>query len=137
MQYFIRINHEEVYVTEEVYKAYCHGQRKERYFRESDIHNNTYSYNALDTDEMNGCDLFPDRQSSTVEEQVQKHMETTALSRALQALEPEERDLIRRIYGYDQSLRQVSRESHIPLSTLHYRVGSILKKLRGLIGDTV
>ena len=37
MKYFIRIDNETVFVTEEIYKAYCQGQRKERYFRESDI----------------------------------------------------------------------------------------------------
>ena len=47
MKYFIRIDNETVFVTEEIYKAYCQGQRKERYFRESDIHNKTVYYDAL------------------------------------------------------------------------------------------
>lgn len=38
MQYYIRIDNRNVYVSEEIYKLYCKGERKERYFRESDIH---------------------------------------------------------------------------------------------------
>ena len=58
MQYYIRIDNRNVYVSEEIYKLYCKGERKERYFRESDIHNKTFYYNALDTEDLNGCDLF-------------------------------------------------------------------------------
>ena len=49
MQYFIRIKDQEIPVTEPVYKLYCQGERKERYFRESDYHNKVFSYDALDT----------------------------------------------------------------------------------------
>ena len=61
MQYFIRIRGQEIPVTEPVYKLYCQGERKERYFRESDYHNKVFSYDALDTEEMNGCKLMADR----------------------------------------------------------------------------
>ena len=54
MQYYIRIDNRNVYVSEEIYKLYCKGERKERYFRESDIHNKTFYYNALDTEDFNG-----------------------------------------------------------------------------------
>lgn len=132
MEYFIRVNYEEIEVTEEVYKAYCQGIRKERYFRESDIHNGIFSYNALDTGEMNGCDLFPD-QRAEVEKQVELRLETEELLKALRRLSDKELALIRRIYFYDQSLRRVSQDEGIPLSTLHYRIKTILKKLRKLM----
>ena len=58
MQYYIRIDNRNVYVSEEIYKLYCKGERKERYFRESDIHNKTFYYNALDTEDFNAVICF-------------------------------------------------------------------------------
>ena len=58
MEYYIKIGRQKVPVSEAVYKEWCRGERKERYFKESDIGNNVFSYDALDTDEINGCDMF-------------------------------------------------------------------------------
>lgn len=133
MQYFIRVDNQNIFVSEEIYKLYCKGERKERYFRESDIHNKTYSYNALDTEERNGCDMFQDTASKPVEEQAEELLERSMLLSAVRFLDEREQDIICRIYCYNQSLRQISRETGIPLTTLHYRHGQILRKLRGLM----
>ena len=82
MQYYIRIDNRNVYVSEEIYKLYCKGERKERYFRESDIHNKTFSYNALDTEDLNGCDLFQDTRSKPVDEQAEEALERSLLLEA-------------------------------------------------------
>ena len=60
-------------------------------------------------------------------------MERSLLLKAMKGLDPRERDMIRRIYCYDQSLRQISRETGVPVTTLHYRHGKILRKLRSLM----
>ena len=133
MQYYIRIDNRNVYVSEEIYKLYCKGERKERYFRESDIHNKTFYYNALDTDDFNGCDLFQDTRAKPVDEQAEEALERSLLFEAMKDLDPREKDIIRRIYCYDQSLRQISRETGVPVTTLHYRHGKILRKLRSLM----
>ena len=133
MLYYIRIDNRNIYVSKEIYKLYCKGQRKERYFRESDIHNKTFYYNALDTEDLNGCDLFQDTRSKSVEEQAEEALERSLLLKAMKGLDPRERDMIRRIYCYDQSLRQISRETGVPVTTLHYRHGKILRKLRSLM----
>ena len=57
MEYYIKIGRQKVPVSEAVYKEWCRGERKERYFKESDIGNNVFSYDALDTDEINGFAL--------------------------------------------------------------------------------
>ena len=72
MDYYIKINGNPVPVTEEVYKAYCRGERKERYFRESDIRNQTLFYDALDTDEIRGSDMFGDPFAESVEETAER-----------------------------------------------------------------
>ena len=48
MNYYIQIDRRAIPVSEEIYKAYCKGIRKERYFAESDIHNHIFSYDSLD-----------------------------------------------------------------------------------------
>jgi RNA polymerase sigma factor (sigma-70 family) len=53
-----------------------------------------------------------------------------ALARLLVALEPEARDLIRRRYLEQHTLARVSRETGVPLSTLHDRERALLARLR-------
>ena len=74
MDYYIKLKNTQIPVTEEIYKAYCQGARKERYFRESDIRNQTFFYDALDTEELNGSDMFSDPAAESVEDAVQKHI---------------------------------------------------------------
>ena len=133
MKYFIRIDNETVFVTEEIYKAYCQGQRKERYFRESDIHNKTVYYNALDTAETNGCDLFSDPAVPSIEQTIENRIDCFHLKNALKGLKKEELDIVSRIYYYDQSLRQAAKETGVALSTLHHRHRKVLEKLRGMM----
>lgn len=129
MDYFIKLGNQEIMVTREVYKEYCRGQRKERYFREGDIRNHTFSYDALDTDDMRGEALFADKEGG-VEQQVEEHMMGEALAKALKELDDEETELIERLYVYEQSLRQVAAQKKLAVSTLHYRHKKILQKIR-------
>ncbi len=129
MSYSIWVNNKEVPVNENVYKAYWKGVRKERYFAESDIHNHTFSYDALDTEEMNGSDMFPSVSQTSVEEQVIVTLETEQLYLALEQLSDEEIYIVRQLYFYDISLRKLAENLQIPLSTLHYRHHRILQKL--------
>lgn len=130
MEYYIWIENQKIPVTEQVYRVYWQGRRKERYFAESDIHNKVFSYDALDTEEMNGGDIFSDPDCRTVEQQAFTAIDSCILQKALAALTPEERDLIARIYYYGQSLRQISAEKDIAFTTIQYRHKKILKKLR-------
>ena len=130
MDYAIWISKERIPVSEAVYKAYWQGVRKERYFVEGDIHNHTFSYNALDTEEMNGCDIFSNSNDIPVEDQVIRSLDMKRLESALEQLSREERTLILRLYYYDESLRNISRSSGVPLTTLHYRHRKILSKLK-------
>ena len=130
MDYFIMVNQQKVFVTEAVYKEWCRGERKERYFREGDAANGLFSYDALDTDEYSGCDLFADTSGLSVEAQAERHLLYEQLRRGVGKLAPEERDLILRLYVYGQSLRGIARERQIPLSTLQYRHQRVLKKLK-------
>lgn len=132
-EFFIWINKLPVAVSETVYKTYWKGQRKEKYFAESDIHNKVFYYNALDTEETNGSDIFFDEVSPPVDEQVIRNMEIDKLHNALAQLSSKDYALIYRLYFYGKSLRAISREDNIPLSTLHYRHKKILEKLKDIL----
>lgn len=136
MEYSIWIDGKEVPVSEKVYRVYWKGVRKERYFAEGDIHNHVFSYDALDTQEMNGKDLVCRDSDISVEEQVIRGLEETRLYDAMARLSEDEYYIIERIYFDNMSLRKLSQESGIPLSTLYYRHQRILRKLRGLFGRT-
>ena len=130
MDYYIKLKNTQIPVTEEIYKAYCQGERKERYFRESDIRNKTFFYDALDTDELNGSDMFGDPDAESVEETAEKHLLLERLRQAVSDLSQEERDMLCRLYVYEDSLRAFSRERQVPVSTLHARHQKLLEKLR-------
>lgn len=130
MDYYIKINRKEVPVSETIYKAWCKGERKERYFLEGDIHNGVFSYDALDTEDLNGCDLFSYASQTSVEAVVEKKVWMNNLSKAVDLLDQEEKDLIKRLYYYEESLRNVAKDNEIPVSTLHYRHKKVLKKLK-------
>lgn len=98
MEYYIYVNGEKITVTEAVYKEYCRGERKERYFTEGDIHNQVFSYDALDTEELNGSDMFADLHTKTVEDQVEQKLLKESLKKAMQQLNPAERELVKRLY---------------------------------------
>ena len=68
-----------------------------------------------------------------MDEQAEEALDHSLLLEAMKALDSKEKDIIRRIYCYDQSLRQISRETGVPVTTLHYRHGRILCKLRSLM----
>ncbi len=133
--YFIWMNQHPISVSEDVYKAYWKGQRKERYFSESDIHNHVFYYDALDTEETNGSDIFQDETCLPVEEQVLKNIEIDRLHDAMNKLSAHDYELITRLYFYGESLRSISKTTNISLSTLHYRHKSILKRLKKLLAD--
>lgn len=133
MDYYIKVNRRNVPVSEEIYKAWCKGERKERYFLEGDIHNGVFSYDALDTEDFNGCDLFSYAAQAPVEAVAEKRFLMKDLSKAIGTLNDDEKDLIKRLYYYEESLRKTAQEYHVPVSTLHSRHKKILNKLKNSI----
>jgi len=130
MNYYIKVKDTKVPVTEEIYKAYCQGTRKERYFRESDYHNKTFFYDALDTEELSGSDMFCDPEAESVEETAERHWLLERLRESMKELSESEREMLCRIYVYGDSLRALARTKKIPVTTLQARHQKLLKKLR-------
>lgn len=130
MDYYIRVQDIQVPVTEEIYKAYCQGARKERYFRESDYRNKTFFYDALDTEELNGNEMFCDPAAESVESLAERRWLGERLREAIKDLNEGEKELLGRLYLYEESLRAIARSSGVPVTTLQARHRRLLQKLR-------
>ena len=130
MDYYIKVEGIPVPVTEEVYKTYCRGERKELYFRESDRKNNTFFYDALDTEELNGCEMFSDPTAESVEEAAEKLWFLGKLRESMKELNESEQEMLCSLYVYGKSLRAFARMKRIPVTTLQARHQKLLRKLR-------
>lgn len=136
MNYYVKIDHQEIPVTEEIFRTWKKGERKERYFREGDIQNGVFSYDALDGEGLNGCELFADPSIPPVESAVERKLLKSGLKQAISTLNSDEKELLLRIYYKEESLRHISADLHVPFTTLQYRHKKILKKLKNYFEQT-
>jgi RNA polymerase sigma factor (sigma-70 family) len=132
-KYYIRVPEALVEVTEDVYTAFWTMDRHAKTLEEKDTRNHVFSYDALDTDDMLGAELFPDQSSSSMEDQVIAKMMAAKLRRCIALLPEEDRKLIQAIYYDGLSEREVAKRDGIPRMTIKYRLGQIVQKLQNLI----
>ena len=100
------------------------------YFRESDYKNKTFFYDALDTEELNGSDMFFDATAESVEEMAERHWLLEKLRESMKDLNESEKEMLVRLYVYGDSLRSLARAKRIPVTTLQARHQKLLKKLK-------
>lgn len=117
----------------DVFKASRYMDRHFQTLEEKDARNQLFSYDAFDTDEMLGAELFPDQSSSSMEDQVIAEMMAAKLRRCIALLPEEDRKLIQAIYYDGLSEREVAKRDGIPRMTIKYRLGQIVRKLQILI----
>ena len=130
INYYIRIEQQNIPVSEEIYKIWQHGERKERYFREGDIRNGVFSYDALDGEGLNGSELFADEDRNPVEHQAERDLLINVLKQALNTLNNEDKELLALIYCQEESLRSIAQSTGVPFTTLQYRHKKVIKKLK-------
>ena len=131
--YYITIDREKVFVTEEVYKTYRRMKRQERTQAEKDIRNGLISYELFTTETIPGEDLLYDPLQTSVEEAAFYAVTCCKLYKCLDMLLPAERELINSIYFLGYSLRQLSAEIGVPYMTIQHRKVKILAKLKKLM----
>ena len=131
--YYITIDREKVFVSEEVYKTYRQMKRQERTLAEKDSRNRLISYEMFTTETIAGEDLLCDPLQSSVEETALYAFMCCKLHMCLDKLPPEERELVNRIYFLGYSLRQLSAETGVPYMTIQHRKVKILAKLKKLM----
>ncbi len=130
---YIRICGKLVAVTEEVYLAYYRQDRKARFSHEKHQSRGVVSFDALDTDEMNGIDTIPDLTTPSVENLVEYKMMAEQLRHCLALLPEGERTLLEKIYFSGMSERQVAQTLGIPYMTVHNRKVKALRKLKEML----
>ena len=128
-KYIVRVQGTAVEVTEEVYRAYHGMERQLLTLYEKDARNGKVLYSDLDTAEMLGEDMIPDRDTISVEDTAIAYILRDQLHRALKLLPPSEQKLIYEIYFQGFSERQIAQRSGIHYMTIHNRKVRILKKL--------
>lgn len=130
---YIRIRGKLVAVTEEVYLAYYRQDRKARFSHEKHQRRGVVSFDALDTDEMNGEDAIPDLATPSVEDVVEDKLMAEQLRHCLALLPEGERSLLEKIYFSGQSEYEVAQTLGIPRMTVHNRKVKALRNLKKMM----
>ena len=89
--YYITIDREKVFVSEEVYKTYRQMKRQERTQAEKDARNGLISYETFTTETISGEDLLCDPLQTSVEETALYAVTCCKLYKCLDMLLPAER----------------------------------------------
>lgn len=137
------INGQKVHVTEEVYRAYSQGKRKDRYMAK-DLKANKFVIDGESVIEIPGREdsydrlleldkQFPDTKEPLPEDAVCKAEMLQALGKALHMLTDEQFALVHELFYLEKTEREVSAALHMSKTTLHRKKERVLAKLRELI----
>ena len=119
-------------VTEQTYREYYQDKRRQKYIDERSKLNGDVSYNALDTDEMLGEDVFADTKTD-VEAEVINKMTVAELRKAFLLLSPDERELIKILFIDGVTERKASEMYGVSQVAIHKRKNRILAKLKDFL----
>ena len=119
-------------VTEQTYREYYQDKRRQKYIDERSKLNGDVSYNALDTDETLGEDVFADTKTD-VEAEVINKMTVAELRKAFLLLSPDERELIKILFIDGVTERKASEIYGVSQVAIHKRKNRILAKLKDFL----
>ena len=108
-------------------------KRRELHLEEKDTAHGLFSYNALDTGEINGEDAIPDLVSPRVEDIVIDKLIADKLYQCLNQLIKEEQELIFALYFQNKTQMELEKETGIKQQTICYRENKIRKKLKKMM----
>ena len=108
-KYYIHVPGTLVEVSEGIYFAYYQEKRRGRTLREKDERNGAVSYDGLDTPELTGQEMIPDRDAVSVEDAAIANILRGELHRCLTLLNEPDRQLIHAIYFEGLSEREYSK----------------------------
>lgn len=132
-KYYIHVPGTLVEVSEGVYFAYYQEKRRGRTLREKDERNGAVSYDGLDTPELTGQEMIPDRDAVSVEDAAIANILRDRLHRCLDALDEPDRELIHALYFEGLSERKYAKRVGIPQRTINDRRRRVLRKLKELL----
>lgn len=132
-KYYIHVPGALVEVSEGVYFAYYQEKRRGRTLREKDKRNGAVSYDGLDTPELSGQEMIPDRGAVSVEDAAIANIMRGELRRCLALLDEPDRQLIHALYFEGLSERKYAKRIGIPQRTINDRRRRVLRKLKELL----
>lgn len=132
-KYYIHVPGALVEVSEGVYFAYYQEKRRGRTLREKDERNGAVSYDGLDTPELTGQEMIPDRRATSVEDAAIANILCDKLHHCLALLDEPDRQLIHALYFEGLSERKYAKRVAIPQQTISDRKRRILARLKKLL----
>lgn len=129
-KYYIHVPGALVEVSEGVYFAYYQEKRRGRTLREKDKRNGAVSYDGLDTPELSGQEMIPDRGAVSVEDAAIANILRGELRRCLALLDEPDRQLIHALYFEGLNERKYAKRVGIPQQTISDRKRRILARLK-------
>ncbi len=132
-KYYIHVPGALVEVSEGVYFAYYQEKRRGRTLREKDERNGAVSYDGLDTPELSGQEMIPDRGAVSVEDAAIANILRGELRRCLALLDEPDRQLIQALYFEGLSEREYAKRVGVPQRTINDRRHRALRKLKKLL----
>lgn len=118
-------------VTEETYKAFYKDRRRQKYIAECSKANGEISYNALTTDDFNGEEILIDK--TDLYEEIERRLMTELIHKSLPILTKEEQILIKELFDYGISERQLAKKYGVSQVAIHKRKNRALAKLKKLL----
>lgn len=140
--YHLYINGQAIPVSEEVYRAYKHFERKEKYFtydlKAEKFSKKTVSF--LPSREDSYERLLEANQQFVVQEvsvqvQVENLLNVELVKKALSFLNPEERELINLLFYQEKTEQEVGILLHISQQAVNKRKQAVLIKLRKVLKE--
>ena len=132
-KYYIHVPGALVEVSEDIYFAYYQEKRRGRTLREKDERNGAISYDGLDTPELSGQEMIPDRDAVSVEDAAIANILRGELRRCLALLDEPDRQLIHALYFEGLSEREYAKRVVVPQRTINDRRHRALRKLKKLL----
>ena len=132
-KYYIPVPGTLVEVSEGIYFAYYQEKRRGRTLREKDERNGAVSYDGLDTPELSGQEMIPDRDAVSVEDAAIANILRGELRRCLALLDEPDRQLIQALYFEGLSERKYAKRVGIPQQTISDRKRRVLARLKKLL----
>ena len=120
-------------VTQEVYQAYYQAKRHDKTLCEKDERNGLVSYDGMDTEDILGEEVIPDRDTVSVEDTAIANILRGKLRYCLTLLDAPDWELIHALYFEGMSERQLSKRTGIPQRTINDRKQRTLRTLKKLL----
>jgi RNA polymerase sigma factor (sigma-70 family) len=120
-------------VSETDYKAFYRCAERQKYLRKEAIRVSEVSYNALDSDEMNGEEIIPDP-SPPPEDAVSDKLLLEQMLGCFGQLAEDDRALLTALYFDGKSENEVSRELGITQQAVNKRRQKAIRKLKERMG---